>query len=222
MRQETSIERFKRRIKTRRYRVWLGKRILVCMAASAVVVTCITIPSACSDQRTASAQVTETMPVVQQETRPEVESDPVSEENKVTIYDVPLDTELQLFIVQLCEDHHIEPSIVIAMIQRESTYQADAIGDNGEAFGLMQVQPKWHLERIERLGVSDLLDPYQNVTVGVDYLAEMIAKGNGLEWALMAYNAGATGANKGYGSTYAADVFEICEGLGVIEYALDE
>lgn len=221
MRQETSIERFKRRIKTRRYRVWLGKRILVCVAASAVVVTCITIPSACSDQGKVSAQVTETMPVVQQEIRPEVESEPVPEENMATIFDVPLDTELQLFIVQLCEDHHIEPSIVIAMIQRESTYKADVIGDNGEAFGLMQVQPKWHQERMDKLGVTDLLDPYQNVIVGVDYLAEMIDKGNGLEWALMAYNAGATGANKGCGSTYAADVFEINESLGVIEYAMD-
>lgn len=121
-------------------------------------------------------------------------------------FDVPLDHDLQDYIETLCEVHHIDPAIVVAMIGRESNYQADVVGDGGDSFGLMQVQPKWHQERMDMLGCTDLLDPYQNVLVGVDYLAELIERDKGIEWALAAYNAGASGANKGYGSTYASNV----------------
>lgn len=147
----------------------------------------------------------------------------------VSIYPVPLDTELQLFIVQLCEDHHIDPAIVFAMIDRESDFNADATGDGGKSFGLMQIQKRWHLERMEDLGCTDLLDPYQNVTVGIDYLAECLDKGKGTEWALMAYNGGASYANsmaqKGIVSNYASEVLtsskKLKEGVQTMFYTDD-
>lgn len=138
---------------------------------------------------------------------PEVQAIQIS---SVSTYPVPLDTELQLFIVRLCEDHHIDPAIIFAMIDRESDFAADAIGDNGKSFGLMQIQKRFHLDRMEDLGCTDLLDPYQNVTVGIDYLEECLDKGKGIEWALMAYNGGASYANsmtkKGIVSDYASEV----------------
>lgn len=115
-----------------------------------------------------------------------------------TIYDVPLSDDLQLYIANLCEEHHIEPEIVIGLIERESTFNADAVGDNGNSLGLMQIQPKWHKERMERLGCDDLLDPFQNVTVGVDILSELIDGYGDTERALMVYNAGASGAYNGW------------------------
>ena len=72
----------------------------------------------------------------------------------------------------------------------ETTYNIDAIGDNGNSFGLLQVQPRWHYSRMERLGCTDLLDPFQNVTVAVDYLAEQIENYGSLEKGLVAYNKG--------------------------------
>ena len=106
-------------------------------------------------------------------------------------YDVPLDYELQDFITQICEEHHIDPAVVIAMIKRESGFQADAIGDGGNSLGLMQIQPYWHKARMDRLGCTDLLDPYQNVTVGVDLLAYLIdSYGGDVGKALTAYNQG--------------------------------
>lgn len=42
-----------------------------------------------------------------------------------------------------------------------------------------------------------MLNPYQNVTVGIDYLAELFAAYDGnIEMALTAYNMGPTGAEK--------------------------
>lgn len=113
-----------------------------------------------------------------------------STEMEVKFYDVPLPEELQLHIFKECDKHNIAPAIVIAMIERESSYRADVLGDNGNSYGLMQIQPRWNQERMDRLGITDLLDPYQNVTVGIDLLAELIDENPDLYWVLMAYNGG--------------------------------
>jgi hypothetical protein len=153
---------------------------------------------------------------------PEVEQPTVQEEAVVSVtYPVPMEQELQDFIISLCEEHHIEPGVVFAVIDRESDFRADAVGDNGKSFGLMQIQKRWHVERMEKLGCDDLLDPYQNVMVGIDYLAELFERENGVEWALAAYNAGASGANLGYGSNYAEEVLNHSDLLkGGVTYAV--
>ena len=110
--------------------------------------------------------------------------------HETVFYNVPLSEELQLHIFEECEKHNIAPAIVIAMIEKESSYDASKIGDNGDSLGLMQIQPKWHKERMERLGCTDLLDPFQNVTVGIDYISELIRIDSDLYWVLMAYNGG--------------------------------
>lgn len=123
---------------------------------------------------------------------------PVTQHEDVyATFDVPLDYDLQVYIIQTCEDLNIDAAVVMAMIFFESSYDATSIGDSGESFGLMQVQPRWNSERIERLGVTDLLDPYQNVSVGIDLLAELLDKHDGnTEKALIEYNAGAPNAYK--------------------------
>lgn len=125
----------------------------------------------------------------ERQTAIEVKALPIVEEPK--LYDVPLDKDLQLHIIETCEAYHIDPAIVMAMIWRESRYNADAVGDSGNSLGLMQIQPYWHGGRMERLGCEDLLDPYQNVVVGIDYLAESIERYDGdIAKALVAYNQG--------------------------------
>lgn len=149
-----------------------------------------------------------------------------SADEPIYIYNVPLDVDLQLYIIETCSGYHVEPSVIVAMIERESTFRADAVGDGGNSFGLMQIQPRWHEERMERLGVTDLLDPRQNVLVGIDYLAELCNRYECIGMALMAYNAGPTGAktnwwDKGiFENTYSSGVLERSENLteGMIEY----
>ena len=117
---------------------------------------------------------------------------PTEEKEVETIkyYDVPLNEDLQEHIFELCEEHDIDPAIVISIIETESNYTASAIGDSGDSLGLMQIQPRWHQERMSSLGCTDLLDPYQNVTVGIDILNDLFSTGNSIEWVLMAYNGG--------------------------------
>lgn len=153
--------------------------------------------------------------------------EPVIEEPRVLYFDVPLDRDLQDHIFKVCEEYKIDPSLIIAMIEKESTYRASAVGDSGRSIGLMQIQYRWHKDRMKRLGCTSenkasddvevckilekynpnndpekealilcLLDPYQNVTVGIDILAGLIDCNEGMEWALMAYNGGSSYAYK--------------------------
>jgi hypothetical protein len=119
------------------------------------------------------------------------------------------------------------------MIEKESEYDNTAVGDNGDSEGLMQVQRKNHEERMARLGCTDLFDPYKNVLVGVDYLAELLAQYDGnIVTALTAYNAGPTGAYEDYfskgieASEYTEEVLEkakkINEGVILVCFRTDD
>lgn len=140
----------------------------------------------------------------------------VCEEVNTELWAVPLEAELQKHIANLCEEYHIIPELVLAVIEQESQFNPEAIGDSGNSLGLMQIQPRWHSERMQRLGCDDLLDPYQNVIVGLDILAEKMAKGS-TEWALMAYNGGNQYADalqaRGEVSEYAKAVIMLAEEL---------
>lgn len=112
------------------------------------------------------------------------------------LYDVPLSADIQRYIFNVSDDYGIDPALVIALIEKESSYNAVAIGDSGDSIGLMQIQPRWHIARMDKLGIDDLFNPYENITLGVDILAGYIDEGFGEEWALHAYNGGVTYANR--------------------------
>ena len=84
------------------------------------------------------------------------------------------------------------------MISVESSFRPSVIGDGGNSFGLMQIQPRWWSETMEREGVTNLLDPLQNIRCGCAILRELKDK-YGTEYrALQAYNTGRPNTNNGY------------------------
>lgn len=114
-------------------------------------------------------------------------------------FDIPISEALENHIYGLCCDYEIAPEIIFAIIEIESSWDASAVGDNGKSVGLMQIQERYHYDRIERLGVTNLFDPFENVQVGIDFLASLITRNGGnLEMALIAYNAGQNGAETNY------------------------
>lgn len=101
------------------------------------------------------------------------------------------------YITEIAASYGLDPKIVRALIEVESGGDPYAVGDGGDSIGLGQIQPKWHGERMARLGVTDLYDPQQNVLVICDILAEKLAEYGNLHDALSAYNAGSP-CNNGY------------------------
>lgn len=179
------------------------------IAGTAIGVSTATLYRAGQTEPTAPTEQTEIIETVYME----VQRETAATEAPATLYAVPLSEELQLHIIRASEAHDIDPALIIAVIWEESSYKETAKGDSGNSLGLMQIQPKWHKERMDRLDCPDLLDPFQNVTVGVDILAELIDKYDGnISMALMAYNAGPSGANRYwfsqgvYSNTYSKSV----------------
>lgn len=162
---------------------------------------------------TAEEPVVEEAPVVQIideiEAAP-MEYDPVRD-------DIPMDAEHQRLLYKACGETGIRYELALAVIWQETDFR-NVEGDGGESHGYMQVQKKHHEERMERLGVTDLNDPYSNFLVGCDYLVELEANGNGIEWMLMAYNGGPSYANDmakaGTVSQYAKNVLNYMKILG--------
>lgn len=103
-------------------------------------------------------------------------------------------------IAQAAARHGVSPSLVKAIIWRESRFQPAKSGAHGER-GLMQVtEPAatdWvRAENIQVFVPADLFDPKTNIDVGTWYLARALrhwsAKDDPVPFALAEYNAGRT------------------------------
>ena len=90
------------------------------------------------------------------------------------------------YIEIICQDKHICPELVESIIEAESSWNPKA--QNGDCIGLMQVSESWHQDRMERLGVTDLTEPYDNILVGVDYLSELFERYEDVGAVLMKWN----------------------------------
>lgn len=80
-------------------------------------------------------------------------------------------------IKEICDEiggqFGICPELLEAMAYNESRYIPTVTNKN--CYGLMQVNVKIHSDRIEKYGYTaeDMFDPYKNITVAADYLAEL-------------------------------------------------
>lgn len=112
---------------------------------------------------------------------------------------------IQSFAMELGDKFGVEPSMILAIAKKESRFNPDAVG-NG-AYGLMQIVTSVHKGRMQRLGVTNIMDPYENMLVAADILSYLYKKYDDPGLILMCYNLGEGGAlskfrNSGY-SAYA-------------------
>ncbi len=98
-------------------------------------------------------------------------------------------------VIELGNTGSIERALALAVTRQESAFYSGAVSPSG-ALGLMQLMPATAREVAGKAGVpyvQDKLtrDPAYNVSLGTQYLGDMLAKfGGSYELALAAYNAG--------------------------------
>lgn len=117
---------------------------------------------------------------------------------------IPLDEGLQVQIYDLCKEYEIAYELILSVIKTESEFQVDVIGDNGDAIGLMQIQPKWWQGMADTYGLN-VYEPIDNVHLGILILNKALNENAGdLVKALKQYNSG----NPNYaGNEYVDKVF---------------
>lgn len=125
--------------------------------------------------------------------------------------DTYIPEEYQRYCIEIGKIYHICPELLMAMIEQESSGHKEAVNDAGDT-GLLQVNPRWHSGRMEKLGVADLYDPYSNILVAADYLAELFKEDEEVYLVLMKYNMPHSNAEELFGrgifSEYALQVAE--------------
>ncbi|NLZ53034.1 MAG: lytic transglycosylase domain-containing protein [Thermoanaerobacteraceae bacterium] len=114
-----------------------------------------------------------------------------------TMYDIPLDTELQSYTYDLCVEYSIEEyyPLILAVMWHESNFNEKAVSETND-YGLMQINKINHKWLSEKFGITDFLDAKQNIKAGVYILSTYLLKYEDIDKALMAYNLGETGARR--------------------------
>jgi len=98
----------------------------------------------------------------------------------------PVGTDLRSLAIATARKHGLDPELVLAVVGVESAFRPKAVSTKG-AQGLMQLMPA----TAASLGVTDALDPAQNLDGGVRHLGSLLTLyGGDLSRALAAYNAG--------------------------------
>lgn len=128
--------------------------------------------------------------------------------------DTYISEEYQTYCEKIGEMYCVCPELLMSMIETESSGNPDAT--NGTCKGLMQVSGKWHRDRMERLCVKDIYDPYGNILVATDYLMELADKYEDIGLVLDIYNGNSKAmqnAENGILSEYAAKILYRAEML---------
>lgn len=104
----------------------------------------------------------------------------------------PISSNYEDIIKKAAEKYNLPEKLISSVIKQESNFDAAAISSAG-ATGLMQLMPG----TAKYLGVTNSLDPEQNIMGGAKYLSKMLSQFNGnIETALAAYNAGPGTVNR--------------------------
>ena len=123
---------------------------------------------------------------------------------KLDAADVVADTwipaEYQTYCEQIGAQYSIEPELLEAMMELESSGKPQV--HNGNCKGLMQINEPFHKQRMEELGVTNIYDPHSNILVAADYMRELFETYEDMGTVLMVYNGSSNAIEMGENGIY--------------------
>jgi len=124
----------------------------------------------------------------------------VESDKKFVSMKIPLNVEMQLYTQELCDYYNVPYEVVLGVIDVESDFRLDIKSITND-YGLMQINGGNFDWLSETLGVTDLLDPKQNILCGVYILADLMNEYEG-HLVFMGYNYGEGGMLRAVGKGY--------------------
>ncbi|HML38162.1 MAG TPA: transglycosylase SLT domain-containing protein [Bacillota bacterium] len=121
--------------------------------------------------------------------------------------------ELIFMFKTAADTYKIDERVLMAVAQKESTFNARCGEKNSGALGMMQVMPSTGARY--GLGREQLLDAETSINFGAMYLSERIAAyGGDMTKGFSAYNQGSVAVNRGsYSTRYASRVIDTINGI---------
>lgn len=105
--------------------------------------------------------------------------------------------ELQQLVIDYANGYGIDPQIALAQAQRESGFNAGAVGSSGER-GLMQIMPGTWQRFSQGVGFDQAFDPEYNLTTWGNYMVWLLSRyGWDYQKALEGYNGGEGHVDRG-------------------------
>ena len=141
------------------------------------------------------------------------------EEEIIPEYNIPLDKDIQKYLYDKCKEYNVPYDLALGVIKVESNFNPSLIHKNSNGsrdYGLFQINTINHKWLSEELGITDFLNPYQNINAGVYMLSQLLKKYDDEHIVLMSYNMGERATknlvNRGiYSSRYSRKVIETKE-----------
>lgn len=145
---------------------------------------------------------------------------PVAEPEFVAYEDIPLSYEEQIHMQQICQELNVSYEFCLAMMESESSFRADAVGDGGESIGYFQInQVNW--ERMAEEYNLDPHDPMDNIECGVRIIWELFTKYSDPYLVIMCYKCGESRGMELYEQeiyeTHQFNCHELCERAAELE-----
>ncbi len=144
------------------------RNILLAVAATALALCAVVIATMEPPETVDPAEAAARPPAVTQTPdKPTADPDPQQQEpeapadnasalwsddgtlRRIKLLDVDLDAETQRAIYEACEYDPGLFCLVMAIAEHESGFNSQAIGNNGQFLGMMQINTKWHTGRME-------------------------------------------------------------------------
>ena len=119
-----------------------------------------------------------------------------------------LEVEYQDYLYKMCIKYDIKEhyTLLLAQMYHESGFDVDVISGTDD-YGLMQINAFNHEWLRETLGISDFLDPYDNIEAGVFMMSNFLKKYDDVQKALVCYNRGEGAVRNGtYSTSYSEGV----------------
>ena len=114
-------------------------------------------------------------------------------EESIPEYNIPLDEDIQKYLYDKCKEYNVPYDLALGVIKVESNFNPSLIHKNSNGsrdYGLFQINTINHKWLSEELGITDFLNPYQNIDAGVYMLSQLLKKYNNEHIVLMSYNMG--------------------------------